>query len=665
MASQKDYQKLCQEVWRHNYLYYEKNQPEISDFEFDQLLKKVEAIEKKHPEWVTSHSPTQRVGEAASGGFKVVPHKHPMLSLDNAYSFEELKVFTDRMENQLEIRQQGYSVELKMDGIAVSVKYEKGQFIQAVTRGNGFEGDEITQNMKTVRNLPLSLIGKNIPDTLEVRGEVYMDKKDFIQLNQEREKRDEPLWANPRNATGGSLKLLDPKETARRPLKVVFYTLADSSSEGIQNQMEVFHALELWGLPRVSRVEFCGDLDAVWAFAKKVEKEREQLPFEIDGVVVKVNNIGAQKDLGATRKHLRWAIAYKFAAERGQTVLRDITVQVGRTGTLTPVAELDPVLLAGSTISRATLHNADFVHELGVCIGDTVYIEKGGDVIPKVVEVDQERRPQGAIPWKMPDRCPSCGTPVAKREGEVALRCPNKSGCPSQALAELAFFSGKNGMDIDHLGKKIVAKLLEAKLIKGPADLYILDEEKLASLEGFKEKSIANLLESIEKSKRRPLDRFLVALGIPYVGEGTAELLAQKGETLVGLQKLSLEELLSIDGIGEKVARSVIGYFESPENIAYIDLLLERGVMPQPFTKTERASTPFSGKTVVITGTFAALTRSNLTAKIKAMGGKVSSSISKKTDYLLVGEDPGSKFEKAQKLGVKILREQELIELLQ
>jgi len=657
LMQKKEYLKLLQEIQKHNRLYFDESTPEISDYAYDLLVKKVEEIEEAHPDWVPEETPTQQVSEKPTKGFSQVEHEVPMLSLANTYSKEEVADFVKRVHKLLEREEVEFCVELKMDGVALSVRYEKGQLTRAVSRGNGRKGDDITRNVKTIRTLPHVLKGKEVPEALEVRGEVFIAKDDFALLNEEREEAGLVTWANPRNATAGSLKLLDPIEVARRPLAIVCYN-AITGEKRLQTQSEVHHFLKELGLPvgKGNHFAVCKTIDDIFAFAKRIEKERHQLPFEIDGIVIKVNTLKDHDRMGATGKSPRWAAAYKFAPEQAETVIREITVQVGRTGVLTPVAELEPVLLAGSTISRATLHNEEEVMRKDIRIGDAVIIEKGGDVIPKVVRVLTEKRPSGAREWRMPTQCPVCHTVVKRHEGEVAVRCPNRTGCAGQNLRRMAFFVSKKAMDIDHLGPEVVKKLIEYGFVKSLPDLYRLKEEQLLQIEGFKEKSVHNLLESIEKSKKVPLARFIFALGIPFVGEGTAQLLVEVASSIEKLKEMSYEEFVEIDGVGEKVATALVTFFQDPMHLKEIEELFDLGMAIEK-GKEKIEGHAFEGKTFVLTGSLEHFSRTKAANLIKERGGKVASSVSKKTDFVLVGDDPGSKYEKAQKLGIPILDE--------
>lgn len=654
-----DYEKLCEEVWFHNRKYFTDNAPVISDEAFDQLLEQIKRIEKDHPEWISSSSPTQRVGEVLTQGFKTVQHQFSMLSLANTYSKEEIEEFIKRMQKHVEHRKLAFSCELKMDGIAISALYENGVFVRGVTRGDGRKGDDITSNLRTIEALPLRLYGENIPAVLEVRGEVFMKHAVFKRLNEEKAEAGEDLWANPRNAAAGSLKLLDPSEVAKRKLSVVFYGISENSNIPVSSQYKIHDYLKDFGLPILECHARAESLDEIWSFVEKVHKLRRQLPYDIDGVVIKVDDLNEQRQLGNTGKNPRWAIAYKFAAEQATTCILGITVQVGRTGTLTPVAELEPVFLAGSTIARATLHNEEEVVRKDIRIGDIAIIEKGGDVIPKVVEIKPEMRSGHSIPWKMPEKCPGCGTTVVRIPGEVAVRCPNSEGCPEQQLRKIIYFSGKAAMDIDNMGEKVVEQLVKRGFIARPSDIYRLTEEQLYQLEGFKEKSVNNLISSIHKSRDVPLDRFIMALGIKYVGTGTAEMLANKAGSIEALMQMRFDELISIEGVGDKVANSVQDYFANPVNMNEIRCLLTYGVAPRHKLVTIFSGHAFSGKTFVLTGTLHKFTRVSAAMMIKERGGKVSESVSKKTDYVVAGDDPGSKLEKARSLGVRILDEKE------
>jgi len=659
-----EYEKLCHEIWEHNRHYYVESQPIISDEAFDKLLARLEEMEKAHPEWITPESPTQRVNEALTEGFKQIEHRNPMLSLANTYSKDEIEEFIQRMHKLTGQKELAFSCELKMDGIAISATYEHGVFTRGVTRGDGRKGDDITTNMRTISALPLKLHGIHVPELLEVRGEVFMKHAVFTELNEQKATTEEALWANPRNAAAGSLKLLDPREVSRRKLSIVFYAISEDSSGKLTSQYASHDFLKALGLPVLQLHAICHNLEEISAFADKVLKQRPKLPFDIDGIVIKLDSLKEEKRLGNTGKSPRWAVAYKFAAEQATTRIEDITVQVGRTGTLTPVAELTPVFLAGSTISRATLHNEDEVKRKDIRIGDLATIEKGGDVIPKVVSVDVQARKEGTHPWKMPTHCPSCGTHVVRVEGEVAVRCPNSEGCPEQQLRRLIYFTGKDALDIDNMGEKVVEQLVKKGFVKKLSDIFNLTKEDLYQLDGFKEKSVNNLMESIDKARTVPLDRFIMALGIKHIGSETAELLAKRAGSIETLMEMDADRLIQIDGIGSKVAGAIVEYFSKNEHRHDIQELLHHGVKPQELKTISYVDHAFNGKSFVITGTLENYTRDAAAALIKERGGKVNDSVSKKTDFVLVGESPGSKLDKAQALGTKILDEKLFVSML-
>lgn len=642
----------------HDKHYYDEQKPIISDFEYDQKIKALIDYEKAHPDHTHLHSPSQRVAEAPSEGFQQKAHMVPMMSLANTYSEQELVDFLKRVHKLLEKKEVDFCCELKIDGAALSLRYKKGKLLHALTRGNGHKGDDVTANIKTISSVPLTLSGSHFPEEMEIRGEVYMSLATFQALNAQREEEGLDIFANPRNAAAGSLKLLDPREVAKRKLNLLCYGIAEGQSPA-KTQHELLHQLKKWGFP-IAKSEYiarCANLEGILHFARKIEKERRHLPFEIDGIVIKVDDLKAHELLGATGKSPRFAVAYKFAPEQASTRIREIVVQVGRSGVLTPVAELEPVFLAGSTISRATLHNQDEVARKDIRVGDWVVIEKGGDVIPKVVSVDFKKRPSHSKPWHMPHHCPICKKEVVHRKGEVAVRCPNPK-CEGQRIRRILHFASKHAMDIEHMGEKVVEKLVEKGLVTRISDIYLLTEKELAQIEGFKEKSIQNLLKSIDASKRCPLSRLLMGLGIKYVGAETAELLAEEGGDFETLIHMNEEEFNAIEGIGDKTAREIATFFADSDNLQEIKLLLAHGVKPQKM-KPKVHGHPFSNKTFVLTGALQHYTRDEASQLIKERGGHVSSSVSKETDFLLVGEDPGSKYEKGKKFGIPMLSEEE------
>jgi DNA ligase (NAD+) len=655
------YQKLIAEIQHHDQLYYLYAKPTISDFAYDQLMKQLEAIEKAHPEWILPSSPTQRVGEMLSKGFKQVPHHHPMLSLANTYSKKEVQDFIKRVYKLLGQSQIDFCAELKLDGVAITAVYENGIFVQGLTRGDGKKGDDITANLKAIRTVPLALTGSSLPERLEIRGEVFINRKVFQQLNREKEQAGEELWANPRNAAAGSLKLLDPRLVAKRHLSVVFYGFGNEKSAPVKTQYATHQYLKEVGLPVFDNEyrEHCVSIHEMMLFADRIERKRHELPFEIDGVVIKVDQLHYHDEMGATGRSPRWAVAYKFPPEQGKTRIQEITVQIGRTGVLTPVAELEPISVGGSTISRATLHNQEEIERKDIRIGDWVVIEKGGDVIPKIVSVDHEKRCKDSHPWKMPERCPSCGALLIQNQEEVAIRCPNTKQCPEQQMRQIIFFASKDAMDIDHLGERVIEQLFKKEMIKSASDIYQLTDKDLAQLEGFKEKSIHNLLESIDRSRHVSLARLILALGIKYVGEGTAEALAEHEQDIYALAKMSAEQLLKIEGIGKKIAWSIADYFSDPEHIKQIETLFKLGVTIEKLKISRRNDHFFSGKSFVLTGVMQNYSRTEAAELIKQRGGRVTNAISNKTDFLIVGEDPGSKIDKAIAFNVRIMSEYE------
>lgn len=652
------YIKLVNKVRDHDYKYYVLAKPSISDFEYDQLVKELEEIENEHKEWVLPTSATQLVSSDLMHGFKRAKHKWKMLSLSNTYSEQEVQKFFDRLEKLTDSKNHSVFCELKMDGVAISVTYEDGKFKRAVTRGNGVLGDDISQNARSIMNIPLSLKGDH-KGTLELRGEVYMPLSIFKKVNEKRLKEGLDLWANPRNAAAGSLKLLDYKEVFRRQLEIVFFDIR-GMDDRLKCQSNVVKYLSQWGVPCFSSNQCLRTscVNELFKFIHKMQKERVTFAFEIDGIVIKLDDLTMRDAIGATAKSPRWAVAYKFAPERVETKLIDIIIQVGRTGVLTPVAILEPVLVAGSTISRATLHNQEEIERKDIRILDTVYLEKGGDVIPKIVGVDLNKRKNNSRPYHLPNKCPSCGEKVLQTKGLVALRCPNKKECPAQNMKSITHFVAKGAMDMENLGVKIVEKLIENCLIHKISDLYCLKKEDLLKLDGFQEKGADNIIKSIEHSKKAPLDRFIMGLGIDYVGAGASQILANEYGSMQKLINTSFDEFLKLDGIGPKAAEALYTYFSNKEHLQEIHKLLELGLKPS-VTKKKSINHPFNQKNFVLTGTLDHFTRSQAAELIKERGGNIGSSVTKKTDVVLVGHDPGSKEQKAKKLGVKIMSEVE------
>lgn len=652
---------LRSELERHNRLYYQHAAPEISDREFDQLLRELQDIEKEHPELITPDSPTQRVGGAPLEGFAQITHRVPMMSLDNTYSEEELSEFYARLQKGLGREKIKCTIEPKVDGVAVSVRYENGVLKHGVTRGDGRVGDDITQNLKTIRSLPLRL-PKHVPQTFEVRGEVYMNRAEFEKMNQEREEAGEPRFANPRNSTAGSLKQLDPRDAAKRPLSVIFYGMGDHGEAKLQSQSQIYDLLHEAGLPKAELLWDCDSIEQMLGVIHELDERRRKLPYDTDGAVIKVDSFAEQRDLGSTSKAPRWAIAYKYAAEQAETKLLAVDIQVGRTGALTPVARLTPVFLSGSTVSNATLHNFEEIERKDIRVGDFVTIEKAGEIIPAVVSVNKDKRTGEETPVPVPTECPVCGTPVRKDEGQVAIRCPN-SDCPEQVKRRVEHFTHRGAMDIRGLGEQVVGQLVDIGLVHHIPDLYDLNEDALGKLERQGKKSIENLLKGIAESKTQPPWRLLFGLGVPQVGASSARSLVEHFGSIDALAAASMEDLLKVQDIGDIVAQSIHDWFREEKNVQRLDRLRAAGLQfANP--KEDRASDKLAGTTWVITGTLSQ-GRDEVADIIRSHGGKVSSSVSSKTSFLLAGEEAGSKLEKATKLGVKVLSEAEFQELIQ
>jgi DNA ligase (NAD+) len=652
-------EKLRKDITHHEKRYYVDNNPQISDFEFDMLVKKLEELEKQFPELVTPESPTQRVGEQPVSGFASVEHSTPMLSLDNCYSFEELKEFEERIKKIIPDEKIEYVAELKIDGLGISVIYREGNFARAVTRGDGFRGDDVTLNVKTIRSLPLTIRETR---EIEVRGEAFLPFQSFNKINQDRSQKGEPLFANPRNAAAGSLRLLDSKEVASRHLDIFLYSIF---TEGIEqkSQWKSLQKLKELGFKINPRSRRCSSLEEVLSFWKEWSEKRDSLDYDVDGVVVKVDSTRQQNNLGRTAKFPRWSISFKFPARQATTQIKDIKIQVGRTGALTPVAVLDPVKLSGITISRSTLHNEDEIRRKDIRTGDYVLIERSGDVIPKVVSVMKERRTGKEIPFVFPSKCPVCQSSVFRPEGEAISRCENPS-CPAKLRESLLHFASRRAMNIEGLGEALVDQLLEKNIVKTLPDLYSLKLENLETLERMGSKSSQNLLDEIEESKKAELPRLIFALGIRYVGERTAQALASHFKDLTILSSATLEELVQVEDVGPKVAESVVFFFKQPENIGLLNRLKEAGLRFSFTKKGKPGRLPLAGQTFVLTGKLSELTREEATEAIENLGGSVTSSVSRKTTYVVMGESPGSKLEKAQRLGIPTLGEKEFSKLV-
>jgi DNA ligase (NAD+) len=656
--------ELREQIAYHNYRYYVLDDPVISDAEFDRLMAELSRLEEVYG-LVTPDSPTQRVGAQPLDKFETVLHRQPMLSLENAFSEAEAREFDERLKRFLKTTEEfPYVLEPKMDGCAVELVYETGRLTTGSTRGDGYRGENVTQNLKTIHTIPLRLLteAEPAPELLEVRGEVYMDLEEFKKFNAERLARDESAFANPRNAAAGSLRQLDPKITAARPLKIYCYGVGEVRGRNFDTQWEVLQTLKKWGLRVNPMIQRGQGIEAAITYHRQLEHQRHGLPYEIDGMVIKVDPLALQERLGAKTRSPRWALAYKFAATQATTRVLKIEVNVGRTGAVTPMAVMEPVEVGGVTVSRATLHNEDEVAKKDVRVGDTVLIQRAGDVIPEVVKVIPEPAKTREKPFKMPATCPVCGTLLVRPAGEKVTRCPNPD-CFGSRTRGIQYFAGKSAMDIDGLGEKIVQQLVEVGLVKDVSDLYQLSEDDLIPLERFAEKSAQNLIQAVEASKRVPLWRLINALGIRYVGEATAQLLAQHFQSLDDLMKADLEDLVHVEGVGEQVASSIREFFDNERNKALIRKLREAGVKEEKQPEAPKA-TPLGGKTFVFTGGLARFSREEAKAQVAARGGKVSSSVSAKTDYVVVGAEPGSKLAKAQELGVTILDETAFAELL-
>ena len=655
---------LREALEQHNYNYYVLSAPTISDREFDEMMKELQVLEESHPEYADPHSPTQRVGSDLSKEFEQVVHKYPMLSLGNTYSEDEVKDFYERIARDLN---EPFEIvaELKYDGTSISLTYEDGRLVRAVTRGDGTRGDDVTANVKTIRSVPLKLMGDRYPTTFEIRGEILLPWAEFDRLNKEREEQEEPLFANPRNAASGTLKQQNPAVVAARKLDAYFYYLLGEELPA-ETHFDNLEAARSWGfkIPNVIRV--CNSLEDIYDYIAYWDIERKNLPVATDGIVLKVNSLRQQRNLGFTAKSPRWAIAYKFQAERAVTRLNSVSFQVGRTGAVTPVANLEPVLLAGTTVKRASLHNADIIEGLDLHLGDKVFVEKGGEIIPKIVGVDVEAR--GLLVGdkvRFIRSCPECGTPLMRPEGEAAHYCPNEAGCPPQIKGKIEHFVTRRAMNIN-MGPETVEDLYEAGYIKDTADLYTLEIADLLRLERWADKSARNLMASLEESKQVPFERVLYGLGIRFVGETVAKRLVSAFHSMEQLEQASFEDLTAVDEIGERIARSIIAYFADERNRTLVNRLKEYGLqMSVPEEKLANRSEKLKGLSIVISGTFAKHSRDEYKAMIEQHGGKNSGSVSGKTDYILAGDNMGpAKLEKAAKLGVKIINEDEFLNMI-
>ena len=655
---------LREALEQHNYNYYVLSAPTISDREFDEMMKELQVLEEAHPEYADPHSPTQRVGSDLSKEFEQVVHKYPMLSLGNTYSEDEVKDFYERIARDLN---EPFEIvaELKYDGTSISLTYEDGRLVRAVTRGDGTRGDDVTANVKTIRSVPLKLMGDRYPATFEIRGEILLPWAEFDRLNKEREEQEEPLFANPRNAASGTLKQQNPAVVAARKLDAYFYYLLGEELPA-ETHFDNLEAARSWGfkIPNVIRV--CNSLEDIYDYIAYWDVERKNLPVATDGIVLKVNSLLQQRNLGFTAKSPRWAIAYKFQAERAVTRLNSVSFQVGRTGAVTPVANLEPVLLAGTTVKRASLHNADIIEGLDLHLGDKVFVEKGGEIIPKIVGVDVEAR--GLLVGdkvRFIRSCPECGTPLMRPEGEAAHYCPNEAGCPPQIKGKIEHFVTRRAMNIN-MGPETVEDLYEAGYIKDTADLYTLEIADLLRLERWADKSARNLMASLEESKQVPFERVLYGLGIRFVGETVAKRLVSAFHSMEQLEQASFEDLTAVDEIGERIARSIIAYFADERNRTLVNRLMEYGLqMSVPEEKLANRSEKLKGLSIVISGTFAKHSRDEYKAMIEQHGGKNSGSVSGKTDYILAGDNMGpAKLEKAAKLGVKIINEDEFLNMI-
>ena len=655
--------QLREQIDQHNYRYYVLDDPSVPDAEYDRLFRELQALEAANPELITSDSPTQRVGSQPLDSFSKITHQVPMLSLGNAFTQQELQDFDRRVRDKLDVEVVSYAVEPKLDGLAVTLMYENGKLVYGATRGDGTTGEEITENLKTIPSIPLKLMGNHHPGILEVRGEVFMPLKGFNEFNKQAMERDEKTFVNPRNAAAGSLRQLDPRVTAKRPLDIYIYALGQIDDGSLpDNHVEVLHQLKTWGLKHSPLLDCVNGVDALQSYYEKISKLRPDLPYEIDGVVYKVNNYQQQAILGFVSRAPRWAIAHKFPAQEELTLLEDIQIQVGRTGALTPVARLRPVFVGGVTVTNATLHNMDEVERKDVRIGDTVIVRRAGDVIPEVVGPVLERRKDTVKKFHMPDVCPVCDSSVERATGEAVYRCTGGLYCAAQRKGAVKHFASRRAMDIDGLGDKLIDQMIDNDLIKTPADIYQLDMASLSGLERMAEKSANNLLQSLSESRKTTFARFLYSLGIREVGEATAVSLANHFRTLSNLYAASEEDLIAVSDVGPIVAANIYHFLQEPHNRTVIEQLISAGIhWPEPEVPDIQ---PLSGLTFVLTGTLKEISRNDAKQALQSLGGKVAGSVSAKTHYVIAGDKAGSKLDKAQSLGIAIIDEASLMEVL-
>ncbi|MFX0556820.1 NAD-dependent DNA ligase LigA [Maribacter sp. CXY002] len=655
---------LREELRLHNYNYYVLDKPTISDYEFDMKLKELQDLEAKHPEFYDESSPTLRVGGMVTKNFETVAHEHRMYSLENSYSKEDLEDWEKRIQRNLGDVPVQFTCELKYDGASISITYENGKLVKAVTRGDGFQGDDVTTNIKTIKSVPLQLKG-DYPEKFDIRGEIVLPFEGFQKMNEERIENGEDPYMNPRNTASGSLKLQDSAAVAQRPLECLLYGIVGDNL-GIATQFEMLQKAHDWGFKVPTVAKLCKNTEEVMDFVNHWDEHRHDLPYETDGVVVKVNNLQYQDELGYTAKSPRWAMAYKFKAEQASTVLVHISYQVGRTGAITPVANLEPVLLAGTTVKRASLHNADQIEKIDVREGDTVFVEKGGEIIPKIIGVDLSKRPEGSKATKYITECPECGTPLVRKEGDAKHYCPNQYGCPPQITGRIQHFISRKAMDIEGLGGETVELLFKEGLIKDYADLYDLTKEQILPLERMAEKSAENLIKGVADSVNVPFERVLFALGIRYVGETVAKKLAKAYKNIDALMAATMEELVTVDEIGERIAESVVDFFKNEKNLAMVARLKSHGIQFElSAEKLENQTDILKGSTFVVSGVFESVSRDELKKLIEDNGGKVGSSISSKTSYLVAGDKMGpSKRTKAEGLGIPIITEQDFLQMI-